>query len=99
MDDGAESSPPPIRVEREERMRRQPNWDMLDRIRLLDHVLKYMEDPTRARDKAGQTKMDMEMNVLPKVSPHLREHPLESRKLDEITAQFYRYNYQHNYFV
>ena len=72
-------SPPPIRV-----LRQQPNWGLTERIRLLDQILKFMEDPTRASDRAGLTKMDLEMNVLPKVSPH--------RKLDEITAQYYRYN-------
>ena len=71
-------SPPPIKVKRKGGMRR---------TLILYHILKSMKDPTRACNKAGLAKMDLEINVLPKVRPHFR-------KLDKITAEYYRYIYQ-----
>ena len=83
------ATPSPIKVQRKLGMKRQPNWNYNERIRLLEHILKNMEDPTLGRSVKG-TK-DLELNVLPKFSPNLVEKPEESRKLDEIAAQFYRY--------
>jgi hypothetical protein len=89
-DEDAEA-PSPIKVQRKEGLKRQPNWGKFERVKLLSHILKYMEDPTRARDRGGRTKTDLATNVLSKVSPHLAENPAESRKLDELTTQYYRY--------
>ena len=81
-------APLPIKVQRTEgRMSRPPNWGKFERVKLLSHILKYMENPTRVRDRGA----DLAINVLSKVSPHLAENPAESRKLDELTTQYYRY--------
>jgi len=84
-------TPSPIKVLRNEGMMRQPNWSKFERVKLLSHILKYMEDPTRGRDRGGVTKTDLATNVLSKVSPHLDKNPAEARKLDELTTQYYRY--------
>ena len=83
-------SPPPIKVYRQQGMKKAPSWTMFERGRLLDHILKFMEQPTVPRDKLGKRKRDMERNVLPRVSPSLAEKPLESRTLEEITVQYYK---------
>ena len=78
-------APLPIKVQRTEgRMSRPPNWGKFERVKLLSHILKYMEDPTRVRDRGADLSM---FNVLSKVSSHLAE----ARKLDELTTQYYRY--------
>ena len=88
-------SPSPIKVARKEGLIREPkeglirepnSWDKSERVKLLSHILKYMTDPTRDRDRGA----DLEINVLSKVSPHLAENPVEARKLDELTTQYYR---------
>ena len=83
-------TPPQIKVHRLPTMRRAPNWTPQERVLLLDHVLKHMENPTTRPDKAGRIKRDMVVNVLPKVSPELNTKPDESRKVDEILTQYYK---------
>jgi hypothetical protein len=80
-------SPSPIKVQRKEGMSIQPNWGKFEKVKLLSHILMYMEDPTCAQDRGA----DLAINVLSKVSPHLAENPAEARKLDELTTQYYRY--------
>jgi len=80
-------SPSPIKVQRKEGLSQEPNWGKFERVKLLSHILKYMENPTRVRDRGA----DLAINVLSKVSPHLAENPAEARKLDELTTQYYRY--------
>ena len=63
---------------------------MVERGWLLDHILKFMEQPTVPRDRLDKRKRDIETNVLPHVSPSLAEKPLESRTLEEITVQYYK---------
>ena len=82
------AEPSPIKVVRKPQLMRQPNWRKEDRVKLLDHILTYMEDPTRGYNRLG--KRDLEHNVLPKVSPDIEERPEESRKLEEIITQYYR---------
>jgi hypothetical protein len=83
------ATPSPNKVSRKEGLKRQPNWTFQERKKLLEHILKNMEDPTLGRGVQGER--DLELNVLPKYSPNLVEKPEESRKLEEIDAQFYRY--------
>ena len=85
---GNMAEPSPIKVVRKPQLTRQPNWKKEERVKLLDHILMYMEDPTRGYNRLG--KRDIELNVLPKVSPDIEESPEESRKLDEIITQYYR---------
>jgi hypothetical protein len=79
----------PIKVVRKPEARRQPNWNKEDRVKLLDHILMYMEDPTLGYNMRG--KKDLELIVMPKVSPDIEENPEKSRKLEEIITQYYRY--------
>lgn len=83
------NEPSPIKVKRRPELLRQPNWKKEDRVKLLDNILMYMEDPTLGYNARG--KKDLELNVLPKVSPDLEEKPMESRKLEEIVYQYYRF--------
>ena len=83
-------TPPQIKVHRFSNTKRAPNWTPEEKGLLLDHVLKHMENPTTRPDKAGRIKRDIVVNVLPKVSPDINTKPDESRKVDEILAQYYK---------
>ena len=83
------TSPSPVKINWKPNAKRKPNWTHDDKVKLLDHILKYAKDPTLGRTSRGIN--DLELNVLPKISPDLITNPEQSRDLDSITAQFYRY--------
>ena len=97
MSDEMEEHPSPIKIVRRPGLTRQPNWHKDQRVKLLEHILMYMENPALGYNKYG--KKDLEDNVLPKVSPDIEEKPDESRKLEEIIYQYYRYANQIQIFL
>ena len=90
----ASQSPSPIKVSRKADAKRAPNWEKTERVKLLEHVLRYMEDPTRGYDRHG--KADLRENVLHKVSPNLGENPRGSRNEEDIVYQYYRYLFHYS---
>ena len=90
----ASQSPSPIKVSRKADAKRAPNWEKSERVKLLEHVLRYMEDPTRGYDRHG--KADLRENVLHKLSPNLGENPRGSRNEEDIVYQYYRYLFHYS---
>ena len=84
-------SPVPIIVDINSGGRRKANWDCDQRKTLLSHIIKHMKNPTL--EQGRQSRRDLEKNVFPKVSPNIVEAPLESRKLEDIVRQWFRYVY------
>lgn len=84
-------TPSPIKVNPNSGLRRQPNWTAKERTTLLGHVLKNMKDPTLGRGGHGKGRSDLKNNVLLKISPYHAEKPEESRNLEELVTQYYRY--------
>ena len=75
---------------------KKANWSQYQRKKLLSHILKNMQNPTVSQ-KGGRGKADIRENVLPKVSPDIEETPGQSRTLDDIHDQWYRYFYKLDY--
>lgn len=71
---------------------KKENWSRDQRKKLLSHIIKYMNDPTQAQE-GRRGKADLRDNVLSKVSPELDEKPGQSRTLEDIVSQWYRYVY------
>ena len=97
MSGGMEENPSPIKVVRRPDLTRQPNWQKDERVKLLEHILMYMDNPALGYNKHG--KKDLADNVLPKVSPDIEEKPDESRKLEDIINQYYRFANQIKIFI
>jgi len=89
-------TPSPIKLDSNSGGKRKANWTRDQRKTLLGHIIKNMDNPTVGR-MGGLGKMDLEKNVLPKVSPNLDEKPDKCRSLGDIVAQWYRYVYELDY--
>jgi hypothetical protein len=84
-------TPSPIQL-KEETGAKKEKWNCDQRKKLLSHIIKYMDSPTTPQS-GRRGKADLRQNVLPKVSPELDENPGQSRTLDDIVSQWYRYVY------
>lgn len=88
-------TPSPILL-KEETGAKKEKWNCRQRTKLLSHIIKYMVSPT-APQSSRRGKADLRQNVLTKVSPELDENPGQSRTLDDIVSQWYRYVYSLTY--